>query len=86
MVPDSEAADGAAISRQAREFWRHDWQGQTLMAVGVQDPVLGPPVMKRLQGIIRACPEALRIEQGGHFVQEHGQAIAQAALQHFKSR
>jgi tRNA(adenine34) deaminase len=86
MVPDSEAADGAAISRQAREFWRHDWQGQTLMAVGVQDPVLGPPVMKRLQGIIRACPEALRIEQGGHFVQEHGQAIAQTALEHFKSR
>jgi tRNA(adenine34) deaminase len=84
MVPDSENADGAALSRQAREFWRHEWQGRSLMAVGVQDPVLGLPVMTRLQGIIRACPEPMRIEQGGHFVQEHGQPVAQAALRHFK--
>lgn len=86
MVPESEAADGAAVSRLAREFWRHDWNGQTLMAVGVQDPVLGPPVMRELQGIIRGCPEPMRIEQGGHFVQEQGEPIAQAAVRFFQPR
>lgn len=84
MVPESADADGAAVSRQAREFWRHDWNGQTLMAVGVQDPVLGPPVMRELQGIIRGCPEPMRIEQGGHFVQEQGEPIAQAAVRFFQ--
>ena len=38
-----------------------------------QDPVLGPPVMRGLQQLIRGCPEPLVIEQGGHFVQEHGE-------------
>jgi len=83
MVPDSEDADGAAISRQAREFWRHQWQGLSMMAIGMQDPVLGPAVMNRLRDIIRACPEPMQIEQGGHFVQEHGEPIAQAALRRF---
>jgi tRNA(adenine34) deaminase len=83
MVPDSENADGAAISRQAREFWRHQWQGLSLMAIGMQDPVLGPPVMNRLRDIIRASPEPMQIEQGGHFVQEQGETIAQAAVRHF---
>jgi len=83
MVPDSEDADGAAISRQAREFWRHQWQGLSMMAIGMQDPVLGPAVMNRLRDTIRDCPEPMQIEQGGHFVQEHGETIAQVALRHF---
>jgi tRNA(adenine34) deaminase len=86
MVPESEDADGAAVSRQAREFWRHDWRGQTLMAVGMQDPVLGPPVMRELQNIIHGCPEPMQIELGGHFVQEHGESIAQAAVRYFMPR
>jgi tRNA(adenine34) deaminase len=86
MVPDSKSADGAAISRQAREFWRNHWQGQSMMAVGVQDPVLGLPVMNRLRAIIRGCPEPMQIAQGGHFVQEHGETIAQAALSRFSPR
>lgn len=83
MVPDTEDADGAAISRQARDFWQHDWQGRSLMAVGMQDPVLGWPVMSTLQHLIRNCPEPIRVEQGGHFLQEQGEPIALAALRHF---
>lgn len=83
MVPETEDADGAALSRQARAFWQHDWQGRSLMAVGMQDPVLGWPVMQQLRGMLRGCPEPIRVEQGGHFVQEQGEAIAQAALRHF---
>ncbi len=86
MVPETESADGAAVSRQARAFWQQDWQGRSLMAVGMQDPVLGWPVMQQLQRTIRGCPEPLRVEQGGHFVQEQGEVIAQAALRHFSPR
>ncbi|MCZ8294915.1 MAG: tRNA adenosine(34) deaminase TadA [Hylemonella sp.] len=86
MVPEAEDADGAAISRHARAFWQNDWQGRSLMAVGMQDPVLGWPVMQKLQQSIRGCPEPIRVEQGGHFVQEQGEAIAQAALRHFPPR
>jgi tRNA(adenine34) deaminase len=83
MVPETVDDDGAAVSRQARAFWQQQWQGRSLMAVGLQDPVLGWPVMKELRGLIRNCPEPLRVEQGGHFVPEQGESIAQAALRHF---
>src|SRR4029079_15345295 len=47
LVPDRADAPGAAISRQAREFWRNAWTGKSLMAIGMKDPVLGPPTMRR---------------------------------------
>src|SRR5258706_3899096 len=44
LVPDRPEAPGAAISRRARDWWGKDWQGESFMAVGAQDPVPGPPV------------------------------------------
>lgn len=84
MVPEYTDSDGADISRRAADFWRNDWQGQTLMAIGMQDPVLGEPVMRALQKNIRNCPEPLLLPEAGHFVQEHGQSVAEAAVQQFK--
>lgn len=84
MVPEQPDDDGAEVSRQAREFWRHDWQGRTFMAIGQQDPVLGEPVMRALQRDIRNCPEPLLLPQAGHFVQEHGERIAHEACAFFK--
>jgi tRNA(adenine34) deaminase len=84
MVPELADSPGAEISRQARDFWRHDWQGQTFMAIGQQDPVLGEPVMRQLQSQIKGCPEPMLLTGAGHFVQEQGQAIAKAAVRHFK--
>lgn len=83
MVPDAPDADGAAISRQARAFWHNDWTGRTWMVVGAQDPVLGPPVMKELQALIRGCGEPVMLPRAGHFVQEHGEPIAQQAARFF---
>ena len=83
LVPEHLDDDGAALSRAARGFWRDDWTGQTLMAIGAQDPVLGEPVMRALQQVIRGCPEPMILPQAGHFVQEHGETIATAALAHF---
>jgi tRNA(adenine34) deaminase len=80
MVPEHPDSDGAAVSRQARMFWQQQWSGRTLMAVGAQDPVLGPPVMKGLQQLIKGCPDPMVLENAGHFVQEHGEVIAHAAV------
>jgi tRNA(adenine34) deaminase len=84
MVPEFADSPGAAISRQARDFWRNDWQGQSFMAIGQQDPVLGEPVMRQLQSQIKGCPEPMLLPDAGHFVQEQGRVIAEAAVRHFK--
>jgi tRNA(adenine34) deaminase len=84
MVPEFESSPGAEISRQALHFWREQWQGQTMMAIGLQDPVLGEPVMRELQQNIKGCPPPILLSQAGHFVQEHGQSIAESAVQYFK--
>ena len=80
MVPEFEHSDGTAVSRQAQAFWQHEWTGKSFMAVGAQDPVLGLEVMQALREHIRHCPEPMVLPQAGHFVQEHGEVIAQAAL------
>ena len=80
MVPEFAHSDGAEVSRQAQDFWQHDWQGKSFMAIGAQDPVLGVEVMQALRGKIRHCPEPWVLPEAGHFVQEHGEVIALAAL------
>jgi pimeloyl-ACP methyl ester carboxylesterase len=83
LVPDGDDAPGAAISRRAREFWRNEWTGDSFMAIGMKDPVLGEAPMRALQRDIRNCPSPLEVSEGGHFVQEWGAPIARAALQRF---
>jgi haloalkane dehalogenase len=83
MVPATPDADGAAVSRQALQFWQAQWSGDSFMAIGMQDPVLGPPVMQALRRVIRNCPPPMEVAEGGHFVQEWGAPIAQAALRKF---
>lgn len=82
LVPDHPQAEGADISRRAREWWKTQWTGKSFMAIGELDPVLGPPVMHALRGIIRGCPEPLTLGGAGHFVQEAGAVIVERALPH----
>ena len=87
LVPDAVTmgpdGPGIAVSREAQAFWQQRWTGDSFMAVGVQDPVLGLPTMLALQQTIRGCPAPMQIAEGGHFVQEWGAPIAAAALAHF---
>jgi tRNA(adenine34) deaminase len=80
LVPEFETDDGVHVSRQAQAFWRDQWAGRTMMAIGAADPVLGTPVMQALRANIRGCPPPLVLPQAGHFVQEHGAQIAREAL------
>jgi len=84
LVCDHLDADGAALSRRARDWWATEWTGEAFMAVGMKDPVLGPHVMAKLRRSIRGCPPPMEVAEGGHFVQEWGESIAAAALKAFR--
>jgi pimeloyl-ACP methyl ester carboxylesterase len=83
LVPVEPGMEGIEIGERARKFFANDWQGESFMAIGLQDPVLGKPVMEELRSVIRGCPEPLELPQAGHFVQEWGEEVARAALQAF---
>lgn len=84
LVPDSPDAPGAELSRRARTWWQEEWAGQSFMAVGLADPVLGPPAMRLLRSQLPGCPPPLGLEGVGHFVQEDaGEQVARAALDAF---
>ena len=84
LVPDGADAPGAALSREAAAFWQERWAGDSFMAIGMQDPVLGLAAMRSLHRLIKNCPPPLEVPEAGHFVQEWGAPVAAAALSHFK--
>jgi pimeloyl-ACP methyl ester carboxylesterase len=83
LVPVEPGMAGAAEGERARRFLAQDWRGESFMAIGLRDPVLGKPVMEELRASIRGCPPPLEISEAGHFVQEWGEPIARAALAAF---
>ncbi len=85
LVPDRPQAEGATLSRRARDFWAREWRGRSFIAVGMQDPVLGAPTMATLRAQIRDCPAPLELADAGHFAQEAGAVIVERALATFAS-
>lgn len=83
MVMIEPGMEGIDHSLRARDFFQNGWMGQCFMAVGVEDPVLGPPVMSLLKADIRNSSDLMMVEGAGHFAQEWGVEIAEAALAHF---
>jgi len=83
LVADSIDAPGAATARRAVAWWRTQWSGRSFMAIGMQDPVLGPPATRRLHSQIRNCPPPLELPDAGHFTQEAGAIIVDQALASF---
>ena len=86
LVPRTPDMDGADTSKAALEYLGTRFRGPVFMAVGAQDPVLGPPVMHALRRAIPGCAEPMVIEEAGHFVQEDGERVAVAALEAFGDR
>ena len=84
LLPEGAQDEGAALSCEARSFWRERWQGRSLMAVGARDPVLGEAVMRQLHADLRGCPPPWVLPGAGHFVPEAGAVLAEQALQHFE--
>ena len=84
MVPQTPDSDGAAVSVRARAFWQQQWSGRSLMAIGMQDPVLGEDTMLALHASVHGCAAPLRIDAAGHFVQEHGQSFVRSVTEYFQ--
>jgi tRNA(adenine34) deaminase len=42
--------------------------------------------MQKLSKTIRGCPAPLELPEAGHFVQEHGQVVAEKALRYFDAQ
>jgi haloalkane dehalogenase len=83
IVPVTPDMEGVDHSLRAAKFFRDEWTGRSFMAIGMQDPVLGVPVMQALANTIRNCPAPFELPEGGHFVQEHGEVVAERALASF---
>jgi len=83
MVMVEPGMEGIETAKRALKFWQTEWEGESFMAIGAKDPVLGLKVMKQLRKAIRRCPEPMVLEEAGHFVQEWGEPIAHAALKKF---
>ncbi|WP_305985713.1 haloalkane dehalogenase [Roseibium sp. MMSF_3544] len=84
LIATTMDAPGVATSQRAAQFWSNEWTGESFMAIGMKDKMLGPDVMNFMRTIIKGCPVPLEIANGGHFVQESGGVlIAEKALAHF---
>ena len=83
LVMTEPDMQGIETSKKAAAFWSN-FTGKSFMAIGMADPVLGPPAMYALKKLIKGCPEPMEIEEGGHFLQEWGADIARAALKSFE--
>ncbi|MBT6098159.1 MAG: haloalkane dehalogenase, partial [Marinovum sp.] len=83
MVMTEPHMQGVDVSKAALKYLSAEWAGENYMAIGMQDPVLGPDIMYALHGKIKNCPPPMEIPDGGHFVQEWGAEIATAALTHW---
>ena len=85
LVPENPGDPGAETARRARDWLRREWSGQSFMAIGMQDEILGPPAMRALRKVVRGCPGPFEIEEAGHFVQEWGEEVARRSLAAFAS-
>lgn len=86
LVPVTPEMPGAEIGRQAVGWWQSSWKGRAFMAVGMKDKLLGELPMRMLHSLIPGCAEPMMLEDVDHFVQEqHGEAVARAALAYFES-
>jgi pimeloyl-ACP methyl ester carboxylesterase len=81
IVPIEREMDGVDVSRRSVHWWSEEFTGKSFMAIGMTDPVLGAPVMDRVHAVIRGCPDPMRLEEAGHFVQEWGEPVARRAVQ-----
>jgi haloalkane dehalogenase len=56
------------------------------VAVGIQDPVLGPPVIRKLARMWKNGCYYAEIDEAGHFVEEWGEEAARLAIEVFEKQ
>ncbi len=84
LVMIAPGMEGIEQSQDAINFYQTNWKGECFMAVGMQDPVLGPKTMAIMNQVIKGSSPLYEMPDAGHFVQEWGDDLATAALKYFK--
>jgi len=83
-VPVESGMTGAKYGVAAREYLSTKWEGDSFMAIGMRDFILGEAVMMAtVHPFIKGCPAPMKVEDAAHFVQEYGDPIAREAVKHF---
>ena len=81
LVMTERDMEGVQTSRRAAAWWHDSFKGPSFMAVGEQDALIPPWLMKRMHEILGLTCTPLMLPDAGHFVQEtHGADVARAAL------
>ena len=64
LVAVEPGMEGVAYGERARAFLANDWRGESFMAIGLRDPVLGKPVMEELRAHDPRLPACARAARG----------------------
>ena len=83
LVMTDPSMSGVAESKQAASFWKNEWRGKSFMAHGAADFIFDTAWMEALRAQIHGCPPMMVMPEAGHFVQEWGRPIAEAAVEAF---
>lgn len=89
MVMIREDQEGVDISKKCLQDYRtsdHFQAEDIFMAVGMQDPVLGAVVMRKLARVWKNGCYYMEIGEAGHFVQEWGDKVARTAIEVFEKQ
>lgn len=74
MVPESDGASGAQTLKQAEQFFRHVWEGKSLLFADT---------VETWDGQIRNCAEPVVMDGATYLLPEVGELAAEAALSYF---
>jgi haloalkane dehalogenase len=88
LVMIDPAMPGVETARRALSFYQSTDQFKAediFMACGMQDPVLGAPVMRGLSKTWKNGCYYTEVKDAGHFVQEWGEVVASRAIQVFEN-
>ena len=83
LMMDKPNSIGLDDMRKAKEFLANSWKGDSFMAIGAKDPVIDISLMTNLSLSIKNCPKPMILKNAGHFVQEKGEIVANAALNYW---
>jgi len=89
MVMTDANMEGVDVSKQSLEMYKTSDQfkaNDVFMAVGMKDPVLGPPVMRNMSKMWKNGCYWMEVAEGGHFVQEWGEDVAKKAIEAFEKQ
>ncbi|GAB7360235.1 hypothetical protein MBLNU230_g7995t1 [Neophaeotheca triangularis] len=89
LVMTDAGMEGVEVSKRSREMYGNGevfGKDDVFVACGMKDPVLGPPVMRKLAQVWGNGCFWFEVAEGGHFVQEWGEEVAKKAIEAFERR